>query len=72
MNLSWYINSLVRLTWCALLLTHLKNLCILTDLLAKFPPSSVAMKMPLSIQPWASSPELVNKLFKVFYSVFVI
>ncbi|XP_042000003.1 homeobox-DDT domain protein RLT3-like [Salvia splendens] len=39
------------------------------DLLAKFPPSSVTMKLPLSIQPWASSPELVNKLFKVFHFI---
>ncbi|KAH6762645.1 hypothetical protein C2S52_020078 [Perilla frutescens var. hirtella] len=45
--------------------SHGCSLC--KDLLAKFPPSSVAMKLPLSIQPWASSPELVNKLFKVFH-----
>lgn len=45
--------------------SHGCSLC--KDLLAKFPPSSVAMKIPLSIQPWASSPELVNKLFKVFH-----
>ncbi|XP_073128054.1 homeobox-DDT domain protein RLT3 isoform X2 [Henckelia pumila] len=36
------------------------------DLLAKFPPRSVTMKQPLFIQPWASSPELMSKLFKVF------
>ncbi|KAG6430257.1 hypothetical protein SASPL_108320 [Salvia splendens] len=43
--------------------THFTTSCS-HDLLAKFPPSSVAMKLPLSVQPWASSPELVNKLFK--------
>ncbi|PIN09263.1 hypothetical protein CDL12_18165 [Handroanthus impetiginosus] len=37
------------------------------DLLAKFPPDFVTMKLPLSTQPWASSPELANKLFKVFH-----
>ncbi|XP_057778716.1 homeobox-DDT domain protein RLT3 [Salvia miltiorrhiza] len=47
--------------------SHGCSLC--KDLLAKFPPSSVAMKLPLSIQPWASSPELVNKLFKVFHFI---
>ncbi|KZV55249.1 hypothetical protein F511_06726 [Dorcoceras hygrometricum] len=43
---------------------HGCSLC--KDLLAKFPPSSVTMKPPLFIQPWASSPELMSKLFKVF------
>ncbi|XP_042046224.1 homeobox-DDT domain protein RLT3-like isoform X2 [Salvia splendens] len=47
--------------------SHGCSLC--KDLLAKFPPSSVTMKLPLSIQPWASSPELVNKLFKVFHFI---
>ncbi|KAL8538980.1 hypothetical protein ACS0TY_000836 [Phlomoides rotata] len=37
------------------------------DLLAKFPPISVTMKLPLSMQPWASLPELLNKLFKAFH-----
>ncbi|GAA0170594.1 hypothetical protein LIER_24819 [Lithospermum erythrorhizon] len=36
------------------------------DLLAKFPPDSVKMKLPLHEQPWDSSPELVKKFFKVF------
>ncbi|KAL3650654.1 hypothetical protein CASFOL_007057 [Castilleja foliolosa] len=45
--------------------SHGCSLC--KDLLAKFPPDSVIMRLPLSIQPWASSPELVNKLFKVFH-----
>ncbi|XP_073021719.1 homeobox-DDT domain protein RLT3-like [Primulina eburnea] len=44
--------------------SHGCSLC--KDLLAKFPPSSVTMKPPLFIQPWASSPELMSKLFKVF------
>ncbi|KAL1546123.1 homeobox-DDT domain protein RLT3-like [Salvia divinorum] len=47
--------------------SHGCSLC--KDLLAKFPPISVTMKLPLSIQPWASSPELVNKLFKVFHFI---
>ncbi|KAL9164032.1 hypothetical protein ABFS82_06G079800 [Erythranthe guttata] len=45
--------------------SHGCSLC--KDLLAKFPPNSVTMKLPLSVQPWASSPELANKLFKVFH-----
>ncbi|KAK6156217.1 hypothetical protein DH2020_010465 [Rehmannia glutinosa] len=45
--------------------SHGCSLC--KDLLAKFPPKTVTMKLPLSIQPWASSPELVSKLFKVFH-----
>ncbi|KAI3458724.1 hypothetical protein Pfo_015387 [Paulownia fortunei] len=45
--------------------SHGCSLC--KDLLAKFPPNTVTMKLPLSMQPWASSPELVNKLFKVFH-----
>lgn len=44
--------------------SHGCSLC--KDLLAKFPPSSVTMKPPLFMQPWASSPELMSKLFKVF------
>ncbi|GFP91003.1 hypothetical protein PHJA_001244300 [Phtheirospermum japonicum] len=45
--------------------SHGCSLC--KDLLAKFPPNSVTMRLPLSMQPWVSSPELVNKLFKVFH-----
>ncbi|XVF81356.1 hypothetical protein PTKIN_Ptkin15bG0148700 [Pterospermum kingtungense] len=40
------------------------------DLLAKFPPNSVQMKQPLSMQPWGSSPETVKKLFKVFHFLY--
>ncbi|KAG5533005.1 hypothetical protein RHGRI_027294 [Rhododendron griersonianum] len=42
---------------------HGCSLC--KDLLAKFPPNSVVMKLPFYMQPWGSSPELVKKLFKV-------
>ncbi|XP_008813491.2 homeobox-DDT domain protein RLT3 [Phoenix dactylifera] len=35
------------------------------DLLTRFPPQSVKMKLPFCIRPWDSSPELVKKLFKV-------
>ncbi|XP_008795938.2 homeobox-DDT domain protein RLT3-like [Phoenix dactylifera] len=35
------------------------------DLLARFPPESVKMKLPFCTRPWDSSPELVKKLFKV-------
>lgn len=38
---------------------------LLLDLLGKFPPDSVSMKLPLYMPPWGSSPELVKKLFKV-------
>ncbi|CAI9091445.1 OLC1v1026482C2 [Oldenlandia corymbosa var. corymbosa] len=44
---------------------HGCSLC--KDLLAKFPPHSVSMKLPLYSQPWDSSPELVKKLLKVFH-----
>ncbi|GMI70898.1 hypothetical protein like AT4G12750 [Hibiscus trionum] len=40
------------------------------DLLAKFPPTSVKMKQPFSMQPWDSSPETVKKLFKVFHFLY--
>ncbi|XP_039031449.1 homeobox-DDT domain protein RLT3-like isoform X2 [Hibiscus syriacus] len=40
------------------------------DLLAKFPPSTVKMKQPFSMQPWDSSPETVKKLFKVFHFLY--
>ncbi|KAE9451223.1 hypothetical protein C3L33_16855, partial [Rhododendron williamsianum] len=43
---------------------HGCSLC--KDLLAKFPPNSVVMKLPFYMQPWGSSPELVKKLFKSF------
>lgn len=35
------------------------------DLLPKFPPNSVKMKLPFGLHPWNSSPESVKKLFKV-------
>lgn len=38
---------------------------VFPDLLATFPPSSVKMKQPFSIQPWDASVEMVKKLFKV-------
>ncbi|XP_073314795.1 homeobox-DDT domain protein RLT3-like isoform X1 [Primulina huaijiensis] len=44
--------------------SHGCSLC--KDLLVRFPPSSVTMKPPLFMQPWASSQELMSKLFKVF------
>ncbi|XP_039039455.1 homeobox-DDT domain protein RLT3-like [Hibiscus syriacus] len=40
------------------------------DLLAKFPPNSIKMKQPFSMQPWDSSPETVKKLFKVFHFLY--
>lgn len=42
-----------------------KYFVFLLDLLGKFPPDSVSMKLPLYMPPWGSSPELVKKLFKV-------
>lgn len=47
---------------------HGCSLC--KDLLAKFPPDSVVMKLPLYLQLWGSSPELVKKLFKVFHFIY--
>ncbi|KAK6937918.1 WHIM1 domain, partial [Dillenia turbinata] len=47
---------------------HGCSLC--KDLLAAFPPESVKMKKPFSIQPWDSSPELVKKLFKVLHFIY--
>ncbi|KAL7215474.1 hypothetical protein ACSBR1_027608 [Camellia fascicularis] len=47
---------------------HGCSLC--KDLLAKFPPNSVIMKLPFYVQPWGSSPELVKKLFKVFHFLY--
>ncbi|THG21669.1 hypothetical protein TEA_000298 [Camellia sinensis var. sinensis] len=47
---------------------HGCSLC--KDLLAKFPPNSVIMKLPFHVQPWGSSPELVKKLFKVFHFLY--
>ncbi|KAL0317160.1 UNVERIFIED_CONTAM: Homeobox-DDT domain protein RLT3 [Sesamum angustifolium] len=56
------------LSCCAHFPTNASHGCSLCkDLLAKFPPNSVTMKLPLSIPPWVSSPELVNKFFKVFF-----
>ncbi|KAM1165207.1 hypothetical protein PS2_024417 [Malus domestica] len=47
---------------------HACSLC--KDLLAKFPPNSVTMKLPFDMQPWDSSPEIVKKLFKVFHFLY--
>ncbi|XP_058183362.1 homeobox-DDT domain protein RLT3 [Rhododendron vialii] len=47
---------------------HGCSLC--KDLLSKFPPNSVVMKLPFYMQPWGSSPELVKKLFKVFHFIY--
>ncbi|KAM2993564.1 hypothetical protein FF2_045649 [Malus domestica] len=47
---------------------HACSLC--KDLLAKFPPNSVKMKLPFDMQPWDSSPEIVKKLFKVFHFLY--
>ncbi|KAL0401362.1 UNVERIFIED_CONTAM: Homeobox-DDT domain protein RLT3 [Sesamum latifolium] len=56
------------LSCCAHFPTNASHGCSLCKgLLAKFPPNSVTMKLPLSIQPWVSSPELINKFFKVFH-----
>ena len=38
---------------------------VFTDVLPKFPPDTVKMKKPICLQPWDSSPEIVEKLFKV-------
>ncbi|VVB01384.1 unnamed protein product [Arabis nemorensis] len=40
------------------------------DLLPKFPPNSVKMKMPFGLHPWNSSPETVKKLFKVVHFLY--
>ncbi|GLT94283.1 hypothetical protein SLE2022_120320 [Rubroshorea leprosula] len=40
------------------------------DLLPKFPPNSVKMKLPFGMQPWDSCPETVKKLFKVFHFLY--
>ncbi|KAG9146606.1 hypothetical protein Leryth_014623 [Lithospermum erythrorhizon] len=44
---------------------HGCSLC--KDLLSKFPPNSVKMKLPLDKQPWDSSLELVKKLIKAYH-----
>ncbi|KAK4480454.1 hypothetical protein RD792_013527 [Penstemon davidsonii] len=44
---------------------HGCSLC--KDMLPKFPPNSVTTKLPLFMQPWASLPDLINKLFKAFH-----
>ncbi|XP_077243782.1 homeodomain-like transcriptional regulator [Tasmannia lanceolata] len=55
------------LTCSAHLATNGRHGCSLCkDLLARFPPQSVKMKQPLCTRPWDSSPEIVQKLFKVF------
>ncbi|KAK1259058.1 hypothetical protein QJS04_geneDACA005525 [Acorus gramineus] len=49
------------------LATNGKHGCSLCkDLLARFPPSSVKMKLPLCTKPWDTSPDVVKKLFKIF------
>ncbi|CAN7131139.1 unnamed protein product [Brassica rapa subsp. narinosa] len=40
------------------------------DLLPKFPPSSVGMRLPFALHPWNSSPESVKKLFKVVHFLY--
>ncbi|KAF8079476.1 hypothetical protein N665_1024s0004 [Sinapis alba] len=40
------------------------------DLLPKFPPNSVRMRMPFALHPWNSSPESVKKLFKVVHFLY--
>ncbi|OIT31641.1 PREDICTED: homeobox-DDT domain protein RLT3 [Nicotiana attenuata] len=47
----------------------LRGCSLCKGLLPKFPPDSVTMKLPLYVRPWDSSPELVKKLFKVFYFI---
>ncbi|XP_031109454.1 homeobox-DDT domain protein RLT3-like isoform X2 [Ipomoea triloba] len=45
----------------------LRGCSLCKDLLAKFPPDTVTMKLPLYMHPWDSSPELAKKIFKVFH-----
>ncbi|CAN8232429.1 unnamed protein product [Cochlearia groenlandica] len=40
------------------------------DLLPKFPPNSVQMRLPFGLHPWNSSPESVKKLFKVVHFLY--
>ncbi|CAL9224946.1 unnamed protein product [Arabidopsis halleri] len=40
------------------------------DLLPKFPPNSVQMRVPFGLHPWNSSPESVKKLFKVVHFLY--
>ncbi|XP_057476389.1 homeobox-DDT domain protein RLT3 isoform X2 [Actinidia eriantha] len=59
------------ITCCAHLTTNGLHGCSLCkDLLAKFPPNSVMMRLPFCMQPWGSSAELVKKLFKVFHFLY--
>ncbi|KAK4775271.1 hypothetical protein SAY86_010206 [Trapa natans] len=45
--------------------------CVLCkDLLSKFPPRSVKMKQPFTMQPWNSSVEMVKKIFKAFHFLY--
>ncbi|OWM73841.1 hypothetical protein CDL15_Pgr018901 [Punica granatum] len=48
----------------------LRGCSLCKDLLPKFPPISVKMKKPFSIQPWDSSLEMVKKLFKAFHFLY--
>ncbi|KAL1188979.1 Homeobox-DDT domain protein RLT3 [Cardamine amara subsp. amara] len=40
------------------------------DLLPKFPPNSVLMRLPFGLHPWNSSPGSVKKLFKVVHFLY--
>uniref|UniRef100_A0A1J3DY83 Homeobox-DDT domain protein RLT3 n=1 Tax=Noccaea caerulescens TaxID=107243 RepID=A0A1J3DY83_NOCCA len=40
------------------------------DLLPKFPPNAVQMRLPFGLHPWNSSPESVKKLFKVVHFLY--
>ncbi|XP_019088607.1 PREDICTED: homeobox-DDT domain protein RLT3-like isoform X2 [Camelina sativa] len=40
------------------------------DLLPKFPPNSVQMRVPFGLHPWNSFPETVKKLFKVVHFLY--
>ncbi|XP_062096567.1 homeobox-DDT domain protein RLT3-like [Humulus lupulus] len=54
-----------------MIMKYLSRLCFhLSAMLVKFPPNSVKMKQPFSMQPWDSSPEIVKKLFKVFHFLY--
>ncbi|KAF5726515.1 hypothetical protein HS088_TW22G00193 [Tripterygium wilfordii] len=48
----------------------LRGCSLCSDVLPKFPPTSVKMKPPFMMQPWDSSPETVKKLFKVFHFLY--
>ncbi|KAJ4849849.1 hypothetical protein Tsubulata_040811 [Turnera subulata] len=61
-------NPLTCSDHCASKGTRGCSLC--KDLLPKFPPNSVSMKLPFAMQPWDSSPEVVRKLFKAFHFLY--